>query len=194
MRIGHGAELHRDLIEAAADLAAFTRVETRRPPDDLPHYDHDHLTEVMHPVLAEIRRSLGFLGEQKAVPIKLEVHPKTKIRYNRSIDQRLFKDTDFILVAKSRMLQEDFRRNLPSRVSVGSVDEIMEIIGAAERSVPLVPLSTNPPDLNPLSGYTYFRLDQNAEAWAGIARHQSIAIHAQDVFEDLDMMLWAIRN
>ena len=102
--------------------------------------------------------------------------------------------TDFILVAKSQMLQEDFRRNLPSRVSVGSVDEIMEIIGAAERSVPLVPLSTNPPDLNPLSGYTYFRLDQNAEAWAGIARHQSIAIHAQDVFEDLDMMLWAIRN
>lgn len=189
----HPALLHRDLVEAAADLACFTQEETRRPPE-FPSYDHDRLTETFTPVLVELRRSLGFLGEQKAVPIQLKFHRKQHIYYAQSIDGRLLKDTRFVLVAKAKMLEDDFRSQLPRRTSIGSVDEILEIIGAAERSVPLRALSAFPSDLRPLAGYTAFELDQNAEAWAAIAAQQSIAVHPQDVFEDLDMTLWAIRN
>ncbi|MFK7945908.1 MAG: type VI secretion system baseplate subunit TssK [Paracoccaceae bacterium] len=189
----HPAPLHRDLVEAAADLACFTQEETRRPPD-FPAYDHDRLTETFAPVLIELKRSLGFLGEQKAVPIELKFHRKQHIYYAQSVDGRLFKDTRFVLVAKSGMLEEDFRTQLPRRTSIGSVDEIIEIIGAAERSVPLRALSAFPADIRPLAGYTAFELDQNAEAWAAISAQQSIAIHPQDVFEGLDMSLWAIRN
>lgn len=189
----HPAPLHRDLVEAAADLACFTQTETRRPPA-FPAYDHDNLTDTFEPVYTELKRSLSFLGEQKAVPIELKFHRKQQIYYSQSIDSRLLKDTRFVLVARAGMLEEDFRAQLPQRTSIGSVEEIIEIIQAAERSVPLRALSNFPPDLRPLAGWTAFELDQNAEAWSGISSQQTIAIHPQDVFQDLEMALWAIRN
>ena len=189
----HPAELHRDLVEAAAELATFTRPETMRPPP-MPAYDHDNLTVTFAPVIEELRRSLGFLGEQKAVAIDLSFHRKQHVYYNRAIDGTLFDGARFILVARAAMLEDEFRRDLPRRCSIASTLEIMEIIGAAERSIPLRPLSSFPPDINHQAGWTCFELDQNAEAWAGVASHRSIAIHPQEAFDNLEMALWAIRN
>ncbi|MEL6479656.1 MAG: type VI secretion system baseplate subunit TssK, partial [Pseudomonadota bacterium] len=155
MRRIHPSELHRDLVEAAAELATFTRPDTLRPPP-LPAYDHDDLTTTFTPVLEELRRSLGFLGEQKAVPIELEFSRKYRIYHNRAIEGTLFEGARFILVARAAMLEDEFRQNLPRRVSIGSTAEIMDIIGAAERSVPLRPLNAFPPDISHQAGWTCF--------------------------------------
>jgi type VI secretion system protein ImpJ len=190
----HPVDLHRDLVEAAAELAAFTEERTRRPPA-FPPYDHDRLTEVYMPVLEELRRSLGHMGVQKAVPIPLKFHPREKVFYNPTMDSALLDGgTRFILVARAKMLEDQFRGDLPRRVSIGAGQEIRNIIGAAERSVPLRALSSFPAEIRPLAGWTPFELDRNAEAWSGISHHKSIAIHPQDVYEELEMTLWAIRD
>jgi len=189
----HPNALHRDFVEAAGALAAFTDSESLRPPP-FPAYDHDDLTVTFEPVLSELRRALGALGRQKAVPIPLEFHSNSRVYHNRDLDRTLLSDTQFFLIASASMLEQDFRTAFPQQVSIGSTGQIKSIITGAISSVPAIAQSTFPDEIRRLTGWTPFKLDQQADAWAAVVKQGTIAIHAQSSVPDLELQLWAIRD
>lgn len=189
----HPEALYRACVETAAQLAVFTDRQTRRAPA-APAYDHDDPAACFGAVLAVIEAALGALDEPEARQIPLEYHPRQRIHYNRALDPTLLTGARVFILASDAMPDEAFRAALPANVSIGSTGEILEIMSAAGRSVPIRPLAHFPPELRPLAGWVCFELDRNAPAWAGIAGQRSIAIHTQDAFQNLQLQLWAIRD
>ncbi len=189
----HPLDLHRELSAAAGELATYSDEATRLPPV-FPAYDHDDLTATFAPVLAALQHALGFIGDQKAAPIELSFNAKHGIHYNRVLDGGVFEKARLVLVVSAAMPEEELRKTFPRRVSVGSTNDIMEIIRAAERSVPLKPLAHFPMELRPISGAVCFELERNGESWEAMAKSRSIAIHPQSAFDELGMTLWSIRD
>ena len=189
----HPEALFRACIETAAELATHTDRQARRVPP-APAYDHDDPAACFAPVVAVIQRALGTLDEPEARQVPLEFHAQQRIHYNRALDAALLTGARFFIVASAAMPDETLRTALPANASIGSTGEILEIMSAAGRSVPIRALPHFPPELRPLAGWVCFELDRNAAAWRGIAQQRSIAIHTQDMFADLQLQLWAIKD
>lgn len=188
----HPELIYRQMVELAGQLATFTQEDTRRPPA-FPRYDHDNLTATIEPVMEEIRRSLAYLGEQKAVRIPLKVS-RHGIHFGQIPDQSLIDGGRFVLVANAAMDSEEFRAKFPRQISIGSVNEIREIIAAADRSVRVKPLPHPPQELRAMAGWLYLEIDKSTSSWGGVAKSQSIAFHHSARFPELEMQLWAIRD
>ncbi len=188
----HPETIHREMVELAGALAAFTQEETRRPPA-FPRYDHDNLTATFAPVMEELRRSLAYLGEQKAVRIPLKVN-RHQIHFGPIPHADILESGRVVLIAHAAMDAEEFRSLFPRQVSIGSVNEIKSIIGAADRSVRIRPLAHPPQELPRLAGWLYLELDRQSPGWEDVSRSQSIAIHYAARFPELQMQLWGIRD
>ncbi len=190
----HPESLYRACVETAAEIAAHTDRSRRRAPP-APAYDHDDPAACFWPVIETIQRGLGAIEEPEARQIPLEyAGPPHRIHYNRELDRGLLASARFFLVATAAMPDERFRAALPANVAIGSTGEIVSIISAAGRSVPLRPMPHFPPELRPLAGWVCFELDRNATGWQGIADQASIAIHAQEGLPNLELQLWAIKD
>ena len=188
----HPEELHRLFVATAAALAAHTEETTRRPPA-FPRYDHDDLTATMRPVVDELRRSLAHAGQQKAVRIPLRVS-RHQIHFGHVPYPEILEKGRLIIVAKSAMDGEDFRQSFPRQVTVGSVNDIREIIAAADRSVRVRPFAHPPQELPRMAGWLYLEVDRSSPSFAGIEKSRSIAIHHSARFPELDVQLWGIRD
>ena len=189
----HPETLYREMLALAGELAAFTREETRRPPP-FPRYDHDDLTATFAPVMEEIRRSLAWLGEQKAVRIPLQHRRKQNVFFGPIPDASLIEDARFVLIANAAMDSEEFRNAFPRQVSMGAVGEIASIVGAADRSIRIRPLAHPPQELPRMNGWLYLDVDKSTPAWGGVAKARDIAIHHAARFPELQIQLWAIRD
>ena len=188
----HPETIFREMVELAGALAAFTQEETRRPPA-FPKYDHDDLTATFAPVLEELSRSLDYLGVQKAVRIALKRN-QYNIDYGPIPDDSLLKGAQFVLCAHAAMDSEQFRAEFPRNVSIASVNDIKAVVTAADRSVRIRPLAHPPQELPRLAGWLYLELDTSSEAWGGVQRARTIAIHHAARFPELQVQLWAIRD
>jgi type VI secretion system protein ImpJ len=188
----HPEVLFREMAELAGALATFTAETTRRPPV-FPRYDHDNLSATFAPVMDELRRSLAYLGVQKAVRIALKRN-QYNIDFGPINDDSLLQNAQFVLAAHASMDGEEFRASFPRQVSIGSINDIKGIVTSADRSVRIRPLAHPPQELPRMAGWLYLELDTASEAWAGVQRSRSIAIHHAARFPELQIQLWAIRD
>ena len=188
----HPERLHRLFVGTAAALAVHTQESGRRPPT-FPRYDHDELTATFRPVVEELRRSLSFAQEQKAVriPLRLSQH---KIHYGHVPHPDILAKGRLVIVARSALDGEEFRKNFPRQVSVGSVNEIREIIAAADRSIRLRPFAHPPQELPRMAGWLYMEVDRTSPSFADVQKSRSIAIHHAAHFPELEVQLWGIRD
>ena len=67
-------------------------------------------------------------------------------------------------------------------------------MGAAGRSVTLRPMAHFPTEIRQLAGWICFELDRNSASWEGVRSQKTIAIHTQEVFDELKFQLWAVRD
>lgn len=188
----HPEELHRLFVATAAALAAHTQETTRRPPA-FPRYDHDDLTATLRPVIEELRRSLAHASQQKAVRIPLRVS-RHQIHFGHVPYPEILENGRLVIVAKSAMDGEEFRQSFPRQVTVGSVNEIREIIAAADRSVRVRPFAHPPQELPRMAGWLYLEVDRSSPSFADVSRSRSIAIHHAARFPELEVQLWGIRD
>ncbi|MGG7566949.1 type VI secretion system baseplate subunit TssK [Rhodovulum sp. DZ06] len=188
----HPETIFREMVELAGALATFTNDETRRPPA-FPRYDHDDLTATFAPVLEELDRSLAYLGVQKAVRIPLKRN-QYNIDYGPISDDSLLQGAQFVICAHAAMDSEQFRAEFPRNVSIASVNDIKAVVTAADKSVRIRPLAHPPQELPRMAGWLYLELDTSSEAWGGVQRARTIAIHHAARFPELQVQLWAIRD
>lgn len=188
----HPEEMHRLFVGTAAALAAHTQEQTRRPPV-FPRYDHDDLAATFAPVVEELRRSLSFATKQKAVriPLRLSRH---QIHFGQIPHPDILSGGRLVIVAKADMDGEEFRKSFPRNVSVGSVNEIREILAAADRSVRVRPFAHPPQELPRMAGWLYLEVDRTSPSFADIEKSRTIAIAHSARFPELDVQLWGIRD
>lgn len=187
----HPETLHTLFLGIAGELATFT-ASGKRPPS-FPPYRHDDLQLTFEPVVAEIRRSLSAVLEQNAVPIDLQER-KYGIRVGTIADRTLLTTASFVLAVRADMPTESLRRNFPSLVKIGPVEQIRELVNVQLPGIRVRPLAVAPRQIPYHAGAAYFELERGSPIWKQLATSGGIALHLAGDFPGVVLELWAIRG
>lgn len=187
----HPESLHSLFLELAGELSTFTAA-SKRPPS-FPPYRHDDLQLTFEPVVAELRRSLSAVLEQNAVPIELQER-KYGIRVGTIADRTLLTTANFVLAVRADMPTESLRRNFPSLVKIGPVEQIRELVNVALPGIRVRPLAVAPRQIPYHAGAAYFELERGSPIWKQLGASGGIALHLAGDFPGVVLELWAIRG
>jgi type VI secretion system protein ImpJ len=187
----HPEILYRLCVSIAGELATFTAPTNRT--SAFPKYRHDHLRESFEPVITELRRSLGWVQEQRAIPVPIE--PK---QFGISVaivnDRSLYNSAVFVLAARADVAAEELRRRFPAQLRLGPVEKISNLVNYQLPGVPVHAMGAAPRQIPFHAGSVYFELDRSHELWGQLASSGGIGLHVAGDFPGLAMELWAIRS
>jgi type VI secretion system protein ImpJ len=187
----HPEILYRLCVSVAGELATFTAPTNRTAV--FPKYRHDHLRESFEPVITELRRSLGWVQEQRAIPVPIE--PK---QFGISVaivnDRSLYNSAVFVLAARADVAAEELRRRFPAQLRLGPVEKISNLVNYQLPGVPVHAMGAAPRQIPFHAGSVYFELDRSHELWGQLASSGGIGLHVAGDFPGLAMELWAIRS
>lgn len=187
----HPEVFYRLCVSIAGELATFTAPTNRTT--NFPKYRHDQLRESFEPVILELRRSLGWVQEQRAIPIPIE--PK---QFGISVaivaDRSLYTTAAFVLAARADVAAEDLRRRFPAQLRLGPVEKISNLVNYQLPGVPVHPMAAAPRQIPFHAGSVYFELDRSHELWSQLTSSGGIGLHVAGDFPGLAMELWAIRS
>lgn len=190
------ADLHPERFYAwalglAGELDTFT-ARGRRPPA-FPPYIHDDLQRCFDPVIADIRQSLSAVLEQSAIEIPLQER-KYGIRVGVIADRTLIGKATFVLAVKADVPSESLRRNLPSLIKIGPVEQIRELVNVALPGIRVRNLPVAPRQIPYHAGSCYFELEQQSPLWKQMETSGGIALHLAGDFPGVEIALWAIKE
>lgn len=178
-------------LEVAGELATFTAA-AKRPPT-FPTYRHDDLQRTFHALMTELRQSLSAVLEQTAINIPLQER-KWGMRVGVIADKSLLKTATFCLSVKADMPPEVLRRNFPTQVKIGPVEQIRELVNVQLGGIGARPLPVAPREVPYHAGASYFELDRSSPYFGQLATSGGIAIHLAGDFPQVTMELWAIKS
>ena len=191
LRTLHPERLYADLLALAGDITTFTR-DTRRP-GDYPAYNHDDLASCFTPLMADLRRSLSMVLEQNAFQIEL-LERAYGVRVAVIANPDLIKTATFVLAVAADLPGETVRKQFPSQVKIGPVENIRDLVNLHLPGVGLRPLPVAPRQIPYHAGNNYFELDTSSEFWRGLERSGGLAMHIAGDFPGLKLEFWAIRT
>ncbi|CNF22429.1 type VI secretion system baseplate subunit TssK [Yersinia nurmii] len=187
----HPQEFYCQLVQTCGELRTFT--DESRLAGIFPVYNHDNLTDSFVPLMLAMRQALSTVLTPRAISIQLMVQAHG-IRVATINDRDLLRSADFVLAIRAQIPQEQLRRQFIQQTKITSLEKIRDLVSVQLPGVPLVALSAAPRQLPYHSGYTYFMLDQQSQAWKDIQQSNAIAFHVSGDFPELDMQFWAIRS
>ena len=187
----HPESFYRLAIQIAGEMATFTSAN-KRPPE-FPVYRHDGLQETFDPVESALRQSLSMVLEQTATAIPLQER-RYGIRVATITDRGMLDSASFVLAVSAKMPDEDLRRNFPTQVKIGSVEQIRELVNLQLPGVRVRPLPVAPRQIPYHAGYAYFELDRQSEYWKQLEKSGGFAIHIGGDFPGIEFEFWAIKG
>jgi len=187
----HPLAVYRAATGLCSELAVHTQPE--RVVMEFPPYDHRNLTESFQPVMAEVRRSLSFIGDPTATKLPF-VDRKFGIKVATVADATLFTHAQLVLSVGASMSGEDIRRRFPREVKIGGLDVISDLVNIQLPGVRLNSLPQAPRQVPFQSDKVYFQLERKGEYWSSIVDSKALALHVGGDFPDLELTLWAIRE
>ena len=188
----HPQELYRFMLQAAGELATFTRKERR--PSLFGDYQHDNLFGSFIDVMAELRQSLSAVLESAATEIELSAPNQYGISTASVGNRDMLQKAMFVLAVRADVPDDRLRQALPGQIKIGAVEKIAQLINKSLPGVPIAPLPAAPRQIPFHAGTTYFQLDTSSPAWADIIQSGGIAIHVAGQFPGLDITFWAVRQ
>lgn len=186
----HPEQLYRTLLDLLGSLSVF---KPNKLPKVLPAYDHNNLAHVYQQVFNELRQALSLVVEPTAISIMLQ-QQKFGIEVAIIADRSLFKHGTFILAVHADVASDYLRNTFPSKVKVGPVEQIRQLINLQLPGVGIQPLAVAPPQIPYNARYVYFELVPQGDLWQQLKNSGGIAIHAGGDFPGLQMELWVVRN
>jgi len=187
----HPLDLYRTAAGLCSELAVHTQPE--RIVMEFPAYDHRNLTTSFQPVMAEVRRSLSFIGDPTATKLPL-VERKFGIKVATVADATLFTHAQLVLSVGASMSGEDIRRRFPREAKIGGLDVISDLVNIQLPGVRLNSLPQAPRQVPFQSDKVYFQLERKGDYWSAIVESRALALHVGGDFPDIELTLWAIRE
>jgi len=187
----HPEDFYRFCLQLAGELAMFMAHDKRV--SAFPPYDHNDLQRSFAAVFADLNASLSAVLEPAAVAIPLQER-RYGVRVGTINDRTLLFGTGFVLAVHADMPAEALRRSLPSKIKVGPVERIAELVNVALPGIPVQPLPVLPRQLPYRSGSVYFELDTSAPMWKQLETSGAIALHIAGEFPGLELELWALKG
>jgi type VI secretion system protein ImpJ len=187
----HPETLYATSVGVAGELATFT-AKNKRPPQFPPYMHHD-LQRTFQPVIASLRQSLSAVLEQSAIPLELQER-KYGIRVAPIPDRSLITMASFVLAVRADIPTETLRRDFPSHVKIGPVEQIRQLVTVALVGIAIRPLPVAPRQIPYHAGVTYFELDTSNPLWKQMPTSGGLAMHVSGEFPGLGMEFWAIKG
>lgn len=187
----HPERLFHDWLMLACDLSTFTTA-TRRP-EVLPEYVHDDLHGSFAPLMAELRRSLSAVLEQRALQIPLQDRGQG-VRVAQIADAELLQTAGFVLAVHADLGTDTVRARFPAQVKIGPVERIRDLVHLQLPGVTVRALPVAPRQIPYSAGHVYFELDKSGEFWKQLERTGALALHLAGDFPGLTMEFWALRD
>ncbi len=191
MKVLHPESLYRDLVALAGELATFTRGS--RQTANFPAYQHYDLEATFTPVMEDVRQALTTVLEQTAIPIPLE-EKRYGIHVGNIGDNTLLDHASFVLVVSADMSNEILRNDFPSRVKIGSVEQISELVNVQLQGIKVHPLPIAPRQIPYHANSIYFELEKSNEYWDKLKLSGAMALHLSGEFPGIVMEFWAIKG
>lgn len=187
----HPQVLYEALLELCAELVTFTD-QSRLPPPFLA-YNHNLPEACFSQLMQLLRQALSTVLEPQAMAIALQER-QFGLTVAPLQDAALIAGAEFILAVKADMPHDDLRNRFVQQCKVASVEKIRDLISLQLPGIPLLALPMAPRQLPYHSGYVYFRLDDNSQAWQMLENASGFAFHVAGDFSALEMQFWAIRR
>ncbi len=187
----HPIDLYQHMIALAGELSTIAKHDHR--PDDMPHYQHDNLANCFAPIMANLRTSLNWVPDLRAVSLPLEQH-KYGIQTSTVHDKTLLQDAEFVIAVNASIPEEDLRSNFPKQTTIATVETLRDLVMTHTPGITLQAMPVAPRQIPFHSGFTYFKLDKNNKLWKQLEQAGSIAIHFSGNYPSLELELWAIRG
>ena len=187
----HPLNLYRLMVSMLGELATFTSRQ-KRPPQ-FPPYQHDELTTVFGNLSVIMNQTLSVVLEQTAQALPLE-QAKFGILVSPLTDKTLLEYAQFVLAVSADLPAEDIRKHLPSRLKIGPVEHIRELVNNQLPGIAVTGLPVAPRQVPYHAGYHYFQLDKGSIYWERLANSGGLALHLSGNYPGLKIELWAIKS
>ena len=157
-------------------------------------YLHRDLSVSFSTIINELRKHLSQLDIPDAQAIALEA-PKYGIRKALINDRSLYEDTDFVVAIKAELPTEELRSRFLSQSTIGSVENIKDLINYSLPGIPMISVQTVPAGIPLQRGFHYFKLESKTEHWPDISTSSGFALHIDNIetMPNLSLELWAVR-
>lgn len=186
----HPHNFYRLMISMLGELATFTSANKRTP--TFPQYEHEELTTVFGNLGVILNQTLSVVLEQTAQALALE-QAKFGILVTPLTDKSLLDYAQFVLAISADLPTEDIRKFLPSRLKIGPVEHIRELVNNQLPGISVTALPVAPRQIPYHAGYQYFQLDKGSIYWERLANSGGLALHLSGNYPGLKIELWAIK-
>lgn len=184
-------DLYLKFIELIGDMSTFIKPDKLVP--DLPHYQHNDLTNIFSILINELRQVFSVVLEQNSINIPLQAK-KYGISIGTIADKTLLSSASFIIAVSADISPDEIRQYFPPQVKIGAVEQIKELVNIQLPGIQLNSLAVAPREIPYQRNHVYFELVQSGEYWASLVDSGAIAFHVGTNFPGLSMELWAIRS
>lgn len=157
----------------------------------LPYYDHAAPAMVFSQFDHLIRDILGANISAGCIPVPIkEISPATYLA--QVADQKLFEMATFFLGIYAEVPEKELVVGSLTRIKMSSRNQLDTLIQSAMPGLPLMHVSTPPPNLSSKPGFVYFSLNQRNMFWDAIRATGSIAMYFPNNYPNLKIELLAI--
>ena len=189
----HPESLYRFLRSFSAEACTLNMLT--QPLPDFGEYLHRDLSVSFSVVIKELRKHLSQLDIPDAQAIILD-EPRYGIRKASVNDKSLYQDTDFVVAIKAELPTEELRSRFLSQSTIGSVENIKDLINYSLPGIPMISVQTVPAGIPLQRGFHYFKLESKTEHWPDTSTSAGFALHIDNIetMPNLSLEFWAVRT
>jgi len=188
----HPESLYCTLISLAGQLMTFSSDLDMRP-TDLPPYDHAHSGECFSTLESKLAVLLETVLSSNFVKIRLS--KQTENKWTAAMpEQNILAIAQFFLVASGDIPERKLVDELPSKIKVGSPEDVHMLVAAALPGVTLTFTPRAPVGLPSRPGLQYFKIEKSGRFWDAVVRTQTMELFIPADFKGLQCDLFAVKG
>lgn len=157
------------------------------------NYQHGNQGDSFNHVINELRNLLSQVLEQHVIELPVQER-KYGIHVTPLEDKSLLSNATLIMAASADAGADQLRSQLPSRLKVGAVERIRDLVNLNMPGITITPLPIAPRQLPFHADHAYFALEMKDGEIAELEQSGGMAMHASGDLAGLGMKLWAIRK
>lgn len=180
--------LFQELLRLAGGLMTFSKACSL---NDLPSYDHGQPGPCFSRLDLILRELLDTVISTRYFAIAL-TQPKPAFHAGRLDSEKINAETAFYLSITAAHPQSEIFESIPSRIKVGSPDDVEKLVLSAMSGVRLSHAAQVPAAIPVRPGACYFALDAHGPLYERMLKAQSVMIYAPESYRDLKIEMIAV--